>query len=92
MARLRTIAILAIAIPAIGLGVFGTRPAAAAASDYLVMVAGDCGAAAEQVVAETGGRLLSAEPAADGRSCKVTVLIQGNGGERPRKVTRTVSM
>jgi len=46
--------------------------------------------AAAQVVAETGGELLSAQPTADGK-CVVTVLIPGNGG-RPKKVTVKVPM
>ncbi|MBN9028991.1 MAG: hypothetical protein BGO05_21290 [Rhizobiales bacterium 63-7] len=56
----------------------------------LVDVTGDCAAAAEQVVAETGGQLLSAQPSGD--SCVITVLIQGNGSERPRKVRVKVPM
>ncbi len=55
-----------------------------------IPVAGDCAAAAEQVVAETGGQLLSAQPSGD--SCVITVLIQGNGNERPRKVRVKVPM
>ncbi|MCO5730896.1 hypothetical protein [Rhizobium sp. SSA_523] len=61
------------------------------ALDYLVLVSGDCGDAASKVVKETGGYLLSAEPTNDGRSCIVTVLVQGSG-ERPRKVTMRVPM
>jgi parvulin-like peptidyl-prolyl isomerase len=44
----------------------------------------DCSEAAAQVVAKTGGQLLSVQPLGD--SCVITVLVQGNG-ERPRKVT-----
>ena len=61
------------------------------ARDYLVLVAGDCGDAATKVVRDTGGQLLSAQPSTDGRSCVVTVLVQGSG-ERPRKVTVRVPM
>lgn len=51
---------------------------------------GDCSSAAAQVVAQTGGELLSAKP--DGNSCVVTVLVPGNGNARPRKVTVRVPM
>ncbi|KAA0698434.1 hypothetical protein DTW90_14560 [Neorhizobium sp. P12A] len=50
---------------------------------------GDCSDAAAQVVAKTGGQLLSAQPSGD--SCVITVLVQGNG-QRPRKVTVKVPM
>ena len=56
----------------------------------VVSVGGDCGDAAAQVVAQTGGELLSAQPTGDGK-CVVTVLIPGNGG-RPKKVTVRVPM
>ncbi|MGV1835316.1 hypothetical protein ACQZ6C_11180 [Rhizobium rhizogenes] len=49
----------------------------------------DCSEAAAEVVAKTGGQLLSAQPSGD--SCVVTVLVQGNG-QRPRKVTMKVPM
>ena len=55
-----------------------------------VTVSGDCSNAAAQVVAQTGGELLSAKP--DGDSCVVTVLVPGNGNARPRKVTVRVPM
>ena len=55
-----------------------TTPALVARSN------GDCSEAAAQVVAKTGGQLLSVQPLGD--SCVITVLVQGNG-ERPRKVT-----
>jgi hypothetical protein len=64
----------------------------AVARDYLVLVAGDCGSAASRVVRETGGQLLSAQPSSDGQTCIVTVLVQGGGSERPRKVTVRVPM
>ncbi|AYG58526.1 hypothetical protein [Rhizobium jaguaris] len=50
---------------------------------------GDCSEAAAEVVAKTGGQLLSAQPSGD--SCVITVLVQGNG-QRPRKVTMKVPM
>jgi len=56
----------------------------------VVQAAGDCSSAAAQVVAQTGGELLSAKP--DGNSCVVTVLVPGNGNARPRKVTVRVPM
>ncbi|MFT4183671.1 MAG: hypothetical protein QM636_17330 [Rhizobium sp.] len=49
----------------------------------------DCSEAAAEVVAKTGGQLLSAQPSGD--SCVITVLVQGNG-QRPRKVTMKVPM
>ncbi|CAN7226538.1 MULTISPECIES: hypothetical protein [Ensifer] len=59
-------------------------------TDFVVRVAGDCSAAAQQVVSETGGELLSAQPTSDGQ-CVITVLVPGNGG-RPKKVTVRVPM
>ncbi len=56
----------------------------------VLAVGGDCSSAAAQVVAQTGGELLSAKP--DGNSCVVTVLVPGNGNARPRKVTVRVPM
>lgn len=61
-----------------------------APQEVTVTVAGDCSAAAAQVVAQTGGQLLSATP--QGNACVVTVLVPGNGNERPRKVTVRVPM
>jgi hypothetical protein len=88
MARLPIIATLAA-----GLGVFLAFQAdTAPARDYLVLVAGDCGSAASRVLRETGGQLLSAQPSSDGQTCIVTVLVQGSGSERPRKVTVRVPM
>ena len=49
----------------------------------------NCQAAAQQVVSQTGGQLLSVSPTGDGR-CAVTVLVPGKGNERPRKTTVTV--
>lgn len=70
---------------------FGLVPMQATAHDYLRLVASDCGDAANKVVRDTGGQLLSAQPSNDGRTCIVTVLVQGSG-ERPRKVTVRVPM
>jgi hypothetical protein len=84
MASNRMIAILAAAL-------FTLSTGQAFARDYLVLVAGDCGDAASKVVRDTGGQLLSAQPSNDGRTCIVTVLVQGSG-ERPRKVTVRVPM
>lgn len=64
----------------------------AAAQDYLILAAADCGSAASRVVSDTGGQLLSAQPSSDGQTCVVTVLVQGSGNERPRKVTVRVPM
>lgn len=58
---------------------------------YPVAIASDCSRAVSKVVNETGGQLLSVEPAGDGQSCVVTVLVTGNG-ERPRKVTVRVQI
>lgn len=58
----------------------------------VVQISGSCGSAASRVVQETGGQLLSAQPSGDGQSCVVTVLVQGSGSERPRKVTVRVPM
>jgi hypothetical protein len=49
----------------------------------------NCNAAAQQVVAQTGGQLLSVSPGPNG-TCSVTVLVPGQGNERPRKVTVNV--
>ncbi|MBP1850891.1 hypothetical protein [Rhizobium halophytocola] len=45
----------------------------------------DCRSAAGRAVGQTGGQLLSVQPS--GNSCVVTVLVPGNGNQRPRKVT-----
>lgn len=66
-------------------------PAQSLGDASVVLAAGDCGAAAARVVAQTGGQLLSAQPSSDG-SCTVTVLIPGQGNERPKKVTVRVPM
>ncbi|MGE6782198.1 hypothetical protein ACQKGL_06725 [Ensifer adhaerens] len=81
-------------IAALAAGLAGFSPPAISVpsdtSDIVVRVAGDCGAAAAQVVADTGGELLSAQPTSDGQ-CVITVLVPGNGG-RPKKVTVKVPM
>ena len=56
----------------------------------VVEVAGDCSDAAAQVVSQTGGELLSAQPKGD--TCVVTVLVPGKGNARPRKMTVRVPM
>jgi hypothetical protein len=84
MASIRMIAIVAAALVSL-------TSSQSFAFDNLIFVAGDCGDAASKVVQETGGQLLSAQPSNDGRSCIVTVLVQGSG-ERPRKVTVRVPM
>ncbi|CDZ29402.1 hypothetical protein [Neorhizobium galegae] len=88
MARLPIIAILTAGLA----GFAGFLPEKVGARDYLVLVAGDCGSAASRVVRETGGQLLSAQPSSDGQTCVVTVLVQGDGNQRPRKVTVRVPM
>jgi hypothetical protein len=88
MARLPIIAIVAAGLGAL----IALNADLAPARDYLVLVAGDCGSAASRVVRETGGQLLSAQPSSDGQTCIVTVLVQGSGSERPRKVTVRVPM
>ncbi len=80
----------ALTIAALAAGLAGFSPPAVNMPTVVVRVAGDCSAAAEQVVAQTGGELLSAQPTGDGQ-CVVTVLIPGNGG-RPKKVTVKVPM
>ena len=58
----------------------------------IVRTATDCSGAASQVVGQTGGQLLSASPQTQGGQtvCVITVLVPGNGYERPKKVTVTV--
>lgn len=86
MARLPLIAMMIAGLA----GLAAAEPAAA--RDYLILAAADCGTAASLVVSETGGQLLSAQPSSDGQTCVVTVLVQGSGNERPRKVTVRVPM
>ena len=77
-------------IATLAAGLSGFSPSAIDVPSLVVNIDGDCGAAAAQVVAKTGGELLSAQPTADGK-CVVTVLIPDNGG-RPKKVTVRVPM
>ncbi|WP_457582665.1 hypothetical protein [Ensifer canadensis] len=78
-------------IAALAAGLAGfAPPEVSVPTDLVVRVAGDCSAAAQQVVSETGGELLSAQPTSDGQ-CVITVLVPGNGG-RPKKVTVRVPM
>jgi hypothetical protein len=78
---------LSVVVLAAGLAV--SAPSPDEPRDLIVRVAGDCSAAAEQVVEQTGGQLLSVQPS--GNTCIITVLVQGNG-QRPRKVTVRVPM
>lgn len=71
-------------------GMAGLVPSLVPVQTDVLPAAGDCSAAAAQVVSETGGQLLSAQPSGD--SCVITVLVQGNGTERPRKVRVKVPM
>lgn len=65
-------------------------PAAAHAAQHPFELAqANCQGAAQQVVAQTGGQLLSVSPTGNGQ-CQVTVLVPGGGDERPRKRTVTV--
>lgn len=52
----------------------------------------DCAQSAEQVIAQTGGELLSATPTIhNGQSvCKITVLVKSSSGQRPKKLSVTV--
>jgi hypothetical protein len=61
----------------------------ASTAPHVELVQANCDAAARQVVAQTGGQLLSVSPGANG-TCTVTVLVPGQGNERPRKVTMSV--
>lgn len=78
-----------IAATAASLVVFAP-PAADGPADVLSVAAADCSEAARQVVADTGGELLSAQPR--NGVCVVTVLVPGKGNARPRKVTVRVPM
>ncbi|MBB3657269.1 hypothetical protein FHX15_002501 [Rhizobium sp. BK650] len=79
--------LLSVAALAAGLAV--SAPSPDDTHTLVLRVSGDCSAAAQQVVEETGGQLLSVQPV--GNSCIITVLVQGNG-QRPRKVTVKVPM
>ena len=58
----------------------------------IVRTAGDCSGAASKVVGQTGGQLLSASANTSGGQtvCVITVLVPGNGNDRPKKVTVSV--
>jgi hypothetical protein len=60
----------------------------------IVRVATDCSAAASKVVNQTGGQLLSASASSsNGQAvCVITVLVPGNGYDRPKKVTVSVPL
>lgn len=62
------------------------------ASNLVVLAATDCSSSASQVVAQTGGQLLSATPTTqNGQAvCKVTVLVKSSSGQRPKKMSVTV--
>lgn len=52
----------------------------------------DCSGAATQVVRQIGGQLLSASAKSSGGQvvCEITVLVPGNGYDRPKKITEKV--
>lgn len=77
-------------IATLAAGLSGFSPPAIDVPSMVMVVDSDCSSAAAEVVSETGGELLSAQPTGDGK-CVVTVLIPGNGG-RPKKVTMRVPM
>ncbi len=81
--------ISSIAAAALVLAGSAVLPAPAPTSTLVARANSDCSDAAAEVVAKTGGQLLSAQPSGD--SCIITVLVQGNG-QRPRKVTMKVPM
>ena len=58
----------------------------------IVRTAADCSDAVNRVVGQTGGQLLSASAKTSGGQtvCVITVLVPGNGNERPKKVTVSV--
>lgn len=62
------------------------------ANNLIVLAATDCSASASQVVAQTGGELLSASPTTqNGQAvCKITVLVKSSSGQRPKKMSVTV--
>ena len=77
-------------ITAVAAGLVGSVPLPTDRGPDVLAAAGDCSAAARQVVAETGGELLSAQPR--NGECVVTVLVPGKGNARPRKMTVRVPM
>lgn len=94
MAKRLPMTVLALGLlgPAASLAAMPTTGAPVSAPSLVRSVGGDCAAAAQQVVDETGGQLLSAEPAGDGQSCVITVLVQGDGTSRPRRIRVQVPM
>lgn len=62
------------------------------ADNLFVPVAFDCSGSAQQVVAQTGGELLSATPTTqNGQAvCKITVLVKSSSGQRPKKMSVAV--
>jgi hypothetical protein len=79
-----------IVITALAASLILPGPVAIGLAPDVALAAGDCSAAAAQVVSDTGGELLSAQPRGD--TCVITVLVPGKGNERPRKVTVRVPM
>jgi len=59
---------------------------------HVQLASADCNAAANRVVSQTGGQLLSVSASSqNGRTvCRITVLVPGDGNKRPRKMTVTV--
>jgi hypothetical protein len=55
-------------------------------------LAADCSGSAQQVVAQTGGQLLSAVSGEKSgkKVCTITVLVKGNSSQRPKKMSVTV--
>jgi len=78
-----------LSVAALAAGLVVSAPSPDDTRTFVVRVVGDCSAAAAQVVEQTGGQLLSVQPAGD--TCIITVLVSGNG-QRPRKVTVKVPM
>lgn len=56
------------------------------------VAAADCSGAAAEAAARTGGQVLSVSSREEGgvTVCVVTILVPGQGGERPRKETITL--
>ncbi len=67
-----------------GLGIFAEPLALESATAY---AGGDCSAAANKVVSQTGGQLLSAQ--LKGANCVITVLVPQKDGH-PKKITKRV--
>ena len=67
-------------------GMVGLTPPSIDRQSDVLLVGEDCGDAAARGIADTGGHLLSAQPAPNGKACIITVLVQGKGNERPRRV------